>query len=116
MLPTFLVKTNKKATADIQEQRGKWLEKGTNITGTMQDNGNFIFYIDEMKYRILVLSTNTGILIKAGRLDLKNGNLEKDWMDPEKWEKADGYRITNFDVGGEKRPNCVQIFCQISIV
>ena len=70
----------------------------------------------KIDYRILVLSSNTGFFIKAGRLDLKSEYFEKDWKDPEKWEKADGYRITNFDVGGEKRPNCVQIFCQISIV
>ena len=48
----------------------------------------------------MVLSSNSGAILKAGYLPLKS----EDWKDSEKWRYATWYRIVNFNgVSGKKK-------------
>ena len=115
-----LAKSYKKATADIQERdfEGKWVQRGTNINGIIQENGNFIFYIDDEYIRMLVLSTNTGFFIKYGTLPVRaiqKKKLEEASKSYWKWRNivSSEFRITNIDVGGEKHFNHSNTFSEI---
>ena len=82
------------AKADFQQLiRDEWAGKAQNISGNLQEHGEFIFYIKEDNYRKMVLTSPTGTILQAGYLPLN----AKDWKDAEKWRYANWYRVVNFN-------------------
>ena len=82
------------AKADFQQLiRDEWAGKAQNISGNLQEHGEFIFYIKEDNYRKMVLTSPTGTILQAGYLPLN----AKDWKDAGKWRYANWYRVVNFN-------------------
>ena len=86
------------ATADMTDLEpkvgGGWTRLVRNIRGNLQENGDFIFYVDYKGVRKLVQTTNTGEKVMEGFLFLPANNWEscKEW----KREPALTYKVVNF--------------------
>ena len=89
----FLVKPDfVYAVANFEQKNGGvYLGLKTDISGLLQQNGDFIFHYDGDNKRKLVQTTNEGAIIKSGYVDLPN----TEWADPNGWKKY-AYRVTNF--------------------
>ena len=70
----------------------KWVRKASGVCGFLQENGDFIFYVDDDNYKKMVLTSNTGSFLQAGYLDINATN----WEDSTKWKHADWYKVDNF--------------------
>ena len=90
----LLGKAFSKATADIEIESpsGIWRKQAKDVSGALQENGDFIFTMDTGKHRRLIRTSNAGFFIEAGYLALPAANWEKS----ENWEKAIIYRVVNF--------------------
>ena len=89
------------ATANFEEferikgDDGEWRVKATNVSGVLQENGDFIFFIDTDAYRKLVQTTNVGQYINSGDFFIYFLASTK-WEDSSTWSKDTLYRITDF--------------------
>ena len=66
----------------------------SNVTGILQDNGDFIFHVDtDHSHRQMVKTMNNGTFIEAGWLKLP---FDANWKDTNTWTGTLWYRINNF--------------------
>ena len=109
-----------RAYADMRDYTwdNTWVQIGKEVPGFLQDNGNFIFYVDhawmgKKKERKLVETTNWGEKTKR-----HNGVLPlpaTDWKNPEKWNHTWHVGVINF-VGARGRKNSNAYFISMVFV
>ena len=70
----------------------QWVRRASTVQGLLQENGDFVFYVDEGLYRKLVRTTNSGNILSGGYLKL----LAINWEDSASWRSAEWYKVTKF--------------------
>ena len=96
-LYVFVGKSREFATADFRESLGAMTVKKEAITGILQRDGTYIFYVDvdEEMCRNLIQTTNQGSIVKMGRLKLPASS----WEAPDQWLPSNRkFEIVHFQV------------------
>ena len=91
------------ATSDFSQKDVTGVQYPSRL-GFLLDNGNFIFYWDNLDQRKMILTGNNGEQLRGGYLPLT----AKTWQDTETWKETSGYTISNFR-GYKGGKNCLPL-------
>ena len=79
------------AVADFDQTDKQGIE-GAFLEGYRLQDGSFIFSWVDGKYRKMVLTDNSGVIVKTGFLAVS----VRTWKDSSEWKSSDIYSISNF--------------------
>ena len=77
----------------LRNFEGDWKLLKANVSGILQQDGTFIFYLDSFIERLLVMTTNDGQVITAGQLV---DHTDISWMQLDTWKTTKNLTIVDF--------------------